>query len=589
MRASNRYGWGGQRSESTGAVVMSTNSVVLLEGLLEKSREQTAGQLSDRDHPTYWVAEQYLKSTGVSPEEVIGGIVDGEKDCGVDPAYIFANGICISDDSALPQLGRRAALELVLLQVKESKGFGEDAIDKLIVNLPRLLQFDRDEKALLQFANPRLIEVTRRFLSTYRQLDLPDLQIYVCFASLRATHVHENTVAKGDELQRICSDLFGTCPVQVGFLDAAALYGMARESRVVTRSLQLAENPISTDTAGGYVAVVRLKDYERFITADSGDLDASLFEANVRDYEGETLVNQSIEQTLATVDSEVDFWWLNNGVTVVANQVLLANKLLQLESPQIVNGLQTSTEIYKRTRQSASADDKRSVLVKIIQAKDPAVRERIIRATNSQTSFGPSALRATDMVQRQIEDYLVRHGLFYERRRRQYYNAGKPMDRIISIDGMGQALVSVVVQLPHIARGTPSRVFEPEIYDLAFSAEHPIQMFAAAIQLLRHCDQFLRQARVESVDDFRFQLAMLAAIAATRRAQPDSRAIAALEGKTLERSVLAELLQDIREQYDQESRRSGILLLDQLAKSERVTRGLLERGRRRLHATRATS
>jgi hypothetical protein len=247
---------------------------------------------------------------------------------------------------------------------------------------------------------------------------------------------------------------------------------------VVSRKLQLAGNPISTDTAGGYIAVVRLEDYEDFITTEDGELDTALFEANVRNYEGQTDVNQSIEETLNRSDAAVDFWWLNNGVTIVASRIQPANKILELEAPQIVNGLQTSTEIYKRSRRDVSAKDGRSVLVKVIEAKDSGVRERIIRATNSQTAFGPSTLRATDQVQRQIEDYLFKHGVYYERRRRLYLNQGIPLDKIVSIDLMGQALVSVVVRLPHLARSTPSKVFNREIYDLAFKLEYPIEMYA---------------------------------------------------------------------------------------------------------------
>lgn len=563
---------------------MGANSVVLLQGLLEKARSQTAGQLSGDDHNTFWVSEQYLKSTGISPDEVLTGIVDGEKDCGLDAVYIFANGICISDDTPLPALGLRPRLDLVLLQVKDSKGFGEEAIDKLIVNMPRLLRFERDEEELASFANSRVIETTRRFLKAYREVHLPELNIYIVFASLRATQLHPNTEQKGDQLRKVCADLFGACPVQVQFLDSSALYEMARESRISVRNLQLAENPISTDTAGGYIGVVRLSDYERFITTATGELDTSLFEANVRDYEGQTLVNQSIEKTLAIQNDEVDFWWLNNGVTVVATRIQPANKLLQLESPQIVNGLQTSTEIFKRSRSSAEVDS-RSVLVKIIEAKDPAVRERIIRATNSQTSFGPSALRATDKVQRHIEDYLLKAGLFYERRRRQYFNQGKPLDRIVSIDTMGQALVSVVVHLPHVARATPSKVFEPTIYDLAFSLDHPIQMYMASIELLRQCDEYLRSTKTESPEDFRFQLAMLSSISLTRKLRPSSKDIANIEGAIAGPTLLSELYDSIREQYDKESRRRRVFLLDQLAKSEETTRSLLDVAKARLYST----
>jgi hypothetical protein len=80
--------------------------------------------------------------------------------------------------------------------------------------------------------------------------------------------------------------------------------------------------------------VVSLLEYQRFITDDLGKLDASLFEANVRDYEGETGVNRNIRETLEREDRAVDFWWLNNGVTIVANKVQPAGKLLALETPR---------------------------------------------------------------------------------------------------------------------------------------------------------------------------------------------------------------------------------------------------------------
>ncbi|GAI16788.1 unnamed protein product, partial [marine sediment metagenome] len=67
----------------------------------------------------------------------------------------------------------------------------------------------------------------------------------------------------------------------------------------------------------------------------------NLFEANVRDYQGKVEVNKAIGNTLLSAYSE-DFWWLNNGVTVVASQASLSGKTLVVEDPQIVNGLQTS-------------------------------------------------------------------------------------------------------------------------------------------------------------------------------------------------------------------------------------------------------
>jgi hypothetical protein len=66
-----------------------------------------------------------------------------------------------------------------------------------------------------------------------------------------------------------------------------------------------------------------------------------LFEANVRDFLGEVLVNRDIMGTLSNVASreEEDFWWLNNGITLLASNATIAGKELSLENVQIVNGL----------------------------------------------------------------------------------------------------------------------------------------------------------------------------------------------------------------------------------------------------------
>ncbi|WBB56702.1 AIPR family protein [Verrucosispora sp. WMMD573] len=565
---------------------MSTNDIVLLGATLERERKKTASKLEISDFHTFFFARQYLKAYSPTHDDLLSGLVDGGKDCGIDGIYVFVDSLCIRDDEPVGRLGRRANLDLIILQVKNTSGFAEPAIDKLALNLPKLLDFGRDEEALAQYVNPKLIEVTRRFLETYKSLDLPQLRIFVAFASLRATHLHPQIEFRGNDLCTTVGRIFGGSETSVQFLGAGEVCALVRDNPPTVRRLQLAENPISTDKAGGYVGVVRLDDYERFITGPAGDLDAGLFEANVRDYEGETAVNRSIQQTLEQGESEIDFWWLNNGVTIVASRVQPANKMLELDSPQIVNGLQTSTEIYKRKKRAEGDSDSRSVLVKVIEAPDDAVRDRIIRATNSQTAFGPSVLRATDLVQRQIEEYLLDKNLFYERRRRHYFNRQFPVDRIVSIDAMGQAVLSATVQTPHVARKNAGRVFDEDVYELVFHPGHPLAAYHACVQLLQSSRDFLSAYRKQiSVEDFQYQLTMLLSVAMTRKNQPTMRDVAKLEGVEVRTSLAKEMFTLVQEEYDQSSRISGVYLLDQLAKDEDVTKRLLERGRHYLRSS----
>lgn len=565
---------------------MKNNDVVLLAAMIDRSRAETA-TLSGPEQEVFFVAKHYLRAFNPAHDDLLAGIVEGHHDGGIDGVYLFANGHAVRDDVQLKSLGAHVALDLVFIQVKNTTGFGESAIDKLIINLPDLLSFDRDERALSVQFNPKVLEVTRRFLAAYRQLDMPSLNIYCAFASLRAVHLHENTQSRGSRLDAALTECFRSANTTVQFLDAARLADLARTRPPTARELSLSENPISTDLTGGYIGVVRLQNYRNFIIDPAGNLDAGLFEANVRDYEGETVVNQSIQSTLSSEGELVDFWWLNNGVTIVADRVQSAGKILKLESPQIVNGLQTSYEIYKSGLHAVDAPqtaDTRSVLVKVIQADDDRIKDRIIRATNSQTTLGISSLRATDKVQRQIEEHLHSVGLFYERRRNYYHNQAAPISKLVSIDQMGQAILSVLVQLPNMARGSSSRVFDDDVYADVFSEGHPISCYSNAILIQRRCEDFLKNNQKVAVSDYSHFLATVAGIALTRKNRPSAADIAAIK-QLPTNELLKALLPLVQDSFAQVADRTGELLLDRVAKRSETTNAVLERARRYLAST----
>ncbi len=109
-----------------------------------------------------------------------------------------------------------------------------------------------------------------------------------------------------------------------------------------TKNLVTARQMPWSNFGKAYISLVPLLKFYEFIT-DNGMLQARIFEANVRDYQGDVTVNREIGATLAGVTSE-EFWWLNNGITILASDVTGAGDLLAVTEPLIVNGLQTSYE-----------------------------------------------------------------------------------------------------------------------------------------------------------------------------------------------------------------------------------------------------
>lgn len=223
-------------------------------------------------------------------------------------------------------------------------------------------------------------------------------------------------------------------------------------------SLQLAETPINIGAHHDYIALVNLAKYFHFITDDSGSLRKYLFDSNVRDYQGHNAVNQDIQQTLHSPSGE-DFWWLNNGITLLTDEAVLAtSKEIVLVEPAVVNGLQTSNEIYHHYQENPDLlqSETRNILIRIIVPESEDSRDRIILATNNQTNIPKSSLRANDPIHWQIELYLKGRGLFYDRRKNYYRNQGKKSSEIVSVSFLAQCMISLLLQKPNYARARPS-------------------------------------------------------------------------------------------------------------------------------------
>lgn len=156
-------------------------------------------------------------------------------------------------------------------------------------------------------------------------------------------------------------------------------------------NLILKDSPITLEFGDkniGYIALVSLKNYYNFIV-ENGNLKRYIFDNNVRDYQNKTIVNNEIENTVKK-DYNIDFWWLNNGITIIAGkETTQIGKTLSLKNVQIVNGLQTSYSIYNSLKDIDldKLDDSRSIFVKIIICDQKDIIDRIIRATNSQNAI----------------------------------------------------------------------------------------------------------------------------------------------------------------------------------------------------------
>ncbi len=195
---------------------------------------------------------------------------------------------------------------------------------------------------------------------------------------------------------------------------------------------------------------------------------------------------------------------MNNGVTIITSKAVLSGKTLTIENPQVVNGLQTSHEIYNYfSSLEEVSEESRNVLVRVICESNAESRDKIIRATNSQTSIPPASLRSADVIHRDIEDFFKANGYFYDRRKNLYKNEGKPASRIVSIPYLSQCVITTVLLQPNNARARPSTLINDNArYQLIFNKKNPLSLYLNAYLILKRCTELLKQYEFKSKRDF---------------------------------------------------------------------------------------
>jgi AIPR protein len=492
-------------------------------------------------------------------DEILGGIVDGPKDGGIDAVYVIAAGQLVPDidDFNTNNFRPLSDLELVIIQTNNQDGFKEAPINNLAASLPMLLDYGADSQELEKAFSHDVIAAFKRFLDTSKAVaaKFPRISISI-FYCCKGGEPSAATRAKAAALERTLK-LNGFSSVLFSFLGAQGLYDRSSIQKTYVGELPPVTTPISVGNA--YVALCRLRDYAKFISDDRGNLISRIFEANVRAYQGEVDVNKEIALSLENPVVDLDFWCLNNGITIVADKASFTSNNLVIENPLIVNGLQASFEIhnfYSRMK----IDDDRRVLVRIVVENDIQKRDRVIRATNRQTSISNSSFRSTEPVHKEIEHYFETLGYYYDRRKNYYKRMGKPADKIISIDKLAQGVLSVLLQKPDAARARPTTSLKnEETYLRIFSGNkkrHPLEMYGKIAFMLDLVDRHFKSIS-HSVgriyrNNLRFHVLMVLSWRLIGSRSATAEAIGAIKNEDLTSETLRDVTNWVIAQFDQQ-------------------------------------
>ena len=131
-----------------------------------------------------------------------------------------------------------------------------------------------------------------------------------------------------------------------------------------------------------------------------------IFEKNIREYLGNKGINNNIYKTLLDKEERKNFFYYNNGITIICDKIgpintVSSNSNLQaiftIDNPQIVNGCQTVNSIYEALNNIDPNELEKEfkdtfVMVKILEinrqdSSEENLYKNIVRYNNSQNSI----------------------------------------------------------------------------------------------------------------------------------------------------------------------------------------------------------
>lgn len=556
---------------------MSANDEIVLRANFEDWK-QRAVDLKGIQPWLYYCIEQFLKPLALDDDEIQYGITDGGNDGGADGIYFLVNQRQLVEEDTELEARSVSKVRVIFIQVKNSGGFKPTEIEKWLELTDDFFDLSKPANSFGERYNTSVVKIMKIWKEKYLRITGSFPAISVDYYYITGDDATPDAYAlDSGERVKARAQFHTRAACEVHYIGAQQLWEQAQRRPPRTKTLKWSETPMSTTE--GFVGLVKLRDFYEFLQDEPGVLAERIFESNVRGYQSNSTVNEQIADSLRESPPKANFWLLNNGVTIIASQAAPAgHKQLSIQDPQIVNGLQTSRELFSYFTGLSASEDDRSVLVRVIQTVDPEVQDTIIKATNSQNKMAPASLRMTDQIHRNIEELFKKVDLYYDRRKGFYRDQGKPIRKIISVNTLTQAIIAIMLQRPDDARARPGDYFKSEErYESVFGHDRiPLPAYLTCVSIVQQVERFLETLGGDSGDEknLRFYVAAIVAREITGQMMPRGEKLLSISD--ISRPIINKCYQRVRKAYDSLSRTAdkdtvarGPLLLKRLNRKSR--------------------
>jgi len=435
-----------------GEIMLDRVTEALLGSFIKERELEKLSEAAQFEHFTaFAMLRRHYSRAFSTADVVIGGGGDG----GIDGLAIIVNNVLVTDTDVLDELAEAndyVEPTFVFVQSERSASFRADKIGTFGFGVADF--FSKQPKLPRSPEVQDLAAITDNILGKYAAI-LKSPKCYLYYVTVGQWT--GDAVLEGRRAS-VVSDLKGLAifdSPQMICAGAAELHRAYQATKSpITRTFlfdRRVEVPATAGVTQAAIGYLPFSEFQKLLIDDGGtEMLTSIFEDNIRDWQGYKAINSGIRATLKSEDRS-KFVLMNNGVTIITKDLTRVGDQFTIRDYQIVNGCQSSNVLFD----TRPLDDSVMVPVRLVHTSDEKVKELITTATNSQTEIKPDQFASGRNFSRGLELYFKSfpddRKLYYERRDGQYDKGPEPKVRIVDAPTVLRSYASIFQEVPHMA------------------------------------------------------------------------------------------------------------------------------------------
>jgi hypothetical protein len=441
--------------------------------------------------------------------------IGGYDDMGIDGIAVKVNGIIvrsIEEVQSLVEKLPRLEIEFIFIQSKYKEEFTKNEFVSFSSGVRDFLA----PATRMPHSNEiqEIIEIKEYLISeevVYKWSDNPLVRLYYVTMAKEHNSVTQNALA--EQFKEDVTKLNTFKEPKIHFVNRSELKSIidSTESNFDQTIRFISSMPL-TEVEGvndSCILLCNASELQKILTSPDGLIRKSLFDDNVRDFQGNNTINNAINQTV--VREPQKFVLLNNGITIVCEKFSQSNMQINIKNPQIVNGCQTSHVLFNNSIESLA---KTPIIIKLIATENFEITNQVVKGTNSQNIVYSESFETIKPFHKDLEDFINALSpeydrFYYERRSKQYdHNPSINYYQKINIKIITQSFVGMFFNCPHLSHKHESKLLEIFSDRIYLDHQSKFPYFTAALSFVK-LESLFRLGKIEKKQFYAFRMHIL--------------------------------------------------------------------------------